>query len=177
MRYLVTRSAFSSASDGLILDEHGRRVFRLANAPSKRQPSGEEARGVVITDEQARTLAAMWEGRVEQDKAQVYHDNTLVAEVQRVVPQSPSQRFNVQFANGEVLVAQGDFAHHHYTIRRGARNVAQVSQAPGVQPDGDELYQVSVGPGMDSRLILACATVIDMLANPSDDPLTDSTPS
>lgn len=177
MRYLVTRSTLSSINDGVILDEHGRRVLHLASAPGRRQAEGRATRDIVMTDEQARTLAAMWEGRVEEDKAQLYHDDVLVAEVQRVVPQSPSQRFNVHFPTGESLVAQGDFAHHHYTIRRGARNVAQVSQAPEARSESDALYEVNIGPGVDSRLILACVTVIDMLANPSDDPHAGSTAS
>jgi len=181
MRYLVTRSALSSMSDGVILDENGRRVLHMASAPGARLAGGQATRDIVMTDEQARTLAAMWEGRVEEDTAQLYHDDVLVAEVRRVVPHSPSQRFNVQFPNGELLVAQGDFTQRHYTIRRGARNVAQVSQAPETQPEGETLYAVNIGPGIDSNLILACVTIIDMLANPfvnpSDDTDLGATPS
>jgi len=166
MRYLVTRYPPPSASDGSILDEDGRRIFRVTNTMRGEQVGMPPARAIVLTDEHAHELAAIWEGHVSQDKAKIYHEDIVVAEVQRVIPPPPSQRFNVHFANGETLVAQGDFAHHHYTIRRGARNVAQVSET---QPYGSDLYEVSIGPGMDSELILACATVIDILANTTGD--------
>ncbi len=167
MRYFVTRNPLSSSEeDGSILDEHGRRVFRVTSTTSAEQAGGAPTRGVVLTQEHARRLAATWEGHVSKDKAQIYHDDAVVAEVQRVTPPPPSQRFNVHFAGGETLVAQGDFANHHYTIRRGARNVAQVA---GIAAPGGDLYEVSIGPGMDSELILACAAVIDMLANANSD--------
>jgi uncharacterized protein YxjI len=166
MRYLVTRYPLSSKNDGAILDEDGRRVFRVTNTTRGMQADAPPARGIVITDEHAHELAAVWEGNVGQDRAKIYHEDTVLAWVQRVIPPPPSQRFHVQFANGETLVAQGDFTNHHYTIRRGARNVAQVSE---IQTDGSDLYEVSIGPGMDSELILACAAVIDMLANTNGD--------
>jgi uncharacterized protein YxjI len=166
MRYLVTRYPLSSKNDGVILDEDGRRIFRVTNTTRIEQVGAPLARGIVIADEHAHELAAVWEGHVGQGRAKIYDEDTVVAWVQRVVPPPPPQRFHVQFANGETLVAQGDFANHHYTIRRGARNVAQVSEG---QTDGSDLYEVSVGPGMDSELILACAAVIDMLANTTGD--------
>lgn len=162
MRYLVTRDPLSAKYDSAILDEEGRRIFRVINTTHSEQIDAPPARGIVLTDEHAHELAAIWEGHTGQDRAKIYHDDTVVAWVQRVVPPPPSQRFHVQFANGESLVAQGDFANHHYTIRRGARNVAQVSE---IQTGGSDRYEVSIGPGMDSELILACAAVIDMLAN------------
>jgi uncharacterized protein YxjI len=160
MRYLVTRYPLSSEIDGAILDEDGRRVFRVANTMRSGEAGQPPERGIVITDERAHELAAVWEGHAGEDKARIYREDEVVAWVQRVVPPPPSQRFSVQFANGETLIAQGDFANHHYTIRRGARNVASVAE---IWTPASDLYEVSIGPGMDPELILACTTVIDML--------------
>jgi uncharacterized protein YxjI len=170
MRYLMTRYPPSSESDGLILDEDGHRIFRVTNTTHSAQTGGPVARGIAFMDEHMRALAAVWEGQIGQDKARIYDEDMVVAEVQRVVPPPPSQRFNVQFPNGGNLVAQGDFINHRYTIRRGARNVAQVSE---IQPSSGDLYEVNIGPGMDFELILACAAVIDMLANANGDASAD----
>src|SRR5215470_13492933 len=86
MRYLVTRFPLSSDEDGSILDENGRRVFRVTKTIHPVQAGEPPTRGIVITDEPAQRLAAIWEGHVGQDKAEIVHADTVVAEVQRVVP-------------------------------------------------------------------------------------------
>src|SRR5689334_22917213 len=100
MRYLMTRYPPSSERDGSILDEDGHCIFRVTNTTHPAQAGGPLARGIVLTDEHMRALAAVWESQAGQDKASIYHDDMIVAEVQRVIPPPPAQRFKVQFPTG-----------------------------------------------------------------------------
>lgn len=165
MRFLVTRSPSPSGDDGSILDEQGRRIFRLANTVHDDRAGERSARELVLSSERDGARA-VWDGKANDDKAEIHRGDEVVAVVHRVVPPPPAQRFTMRCANGDVLVAQGDFANHHYTFRRGARNVAQVT---GVWAAGSDLYEVSVGPGTDPELILACAAVIDLFIGAETD--------
>ncbi len=74
-------------------------------------------------------------------------------------------RFAIDVAGGQDMVAQGDILHHEYDIRRGGEAIARISKQRFALSD---TYGIEIAPGEDEGLILAVAVAIDEMAHDSD---------
>lgn len=92
-------------------------------------------------------------------------DGSAIATVKKALISPLRERYLINVAGGEDLVAQGNVLDHEYTIHRNHNQVAEVSKRWFRIRD---TYGVEVEPGEDDILILESTAVIDVLANPEE---------
>lgn len=92
---------------------------------------------------------------------EIYRSGQLYATVKKALFTLFRASFAIDVPGPDDLEAQGDFLDHEYSFTRGGRPVAHVSKRWFSFSD---TYGIDVADGEDDVLILACAVVIDMVA-------------
>jgi uncharacterized protein YxjI len=154
MRYVMKKKLFSWGSDFTIRDVDGSDVFFVDGKMLSLRDLlvFQDMRGNELATVQKKLLS--WGPTYE-----IYHAGELKAVVKESLFTLLGHRFTVDDENGpDDLEASGNFTDHQYTITRGGRQVAQVSERWFTLAD---TYGVDIVEGQDDVLILACTVVIE----------------
>ena len=92
----------------------------------------------------------------------VKRDGEVDAHVHQALYTPLRDRFQIDLAGGDKLLAKGNFLYHEYRILRGDWPAAIVSKRWFRFRD---TYGVEVAPGQDPALLLAITAVLDTMAH------------
>lgn len=157
MRYVLKQRFWALGDDFSIKDEHGQdvvfvdgKVFSFGDSLTLRDMQGSELATI-----NQRLLS--WGPTYE-----IHRGGRLAAVVKKSLFTLFRYHFTVDVPGPDDLEAQGDFLDHEYTFTRHGQPVATVSKR---WFSFNDTYGIEVAPGDDDLLILACAVVIDLVAN------------
>jgi len=154
MRYVMKQKLFSWGDDFVIRDEDDREVYfvdgRAFSIGAKLSFQDMDGRELAFIRQ--RLLA--WGPTFE-----VFRDGDLAAVVKKSLFTFLRCEFAIDVPGPDDPVAEGDFLHHEYVIRRGGRVIAAVSKEWFSWTD---TYGVEIADGEDDVLLLAATVVIDM---------------
>lgn len=158
MRYVMRERILSLGDDFTIKDSDGRdvyvvdgKVFSIGHKLSFKNMQGEE---LAFIDQQVLSFGPQFE---------IIRGGEVVARVKKHLFTFFRARFTVDVPGPDDLEAQGDFLEHEYRFERGGRIVASVSKRWFSLGD---TYGIEIEPGEDDVLILAAATIIDLVSHP-----------
>ena len=161
MQYVMKEKWLALGNDFAITDAEGREAFYVDGRALSigNKLSFQDANRRELAFIRQRLLA--WGPTYEVER-----DGQTLAVVKKKLFTLFSCRFSVDVPGPNDLEAQGDFFHHEYEFRQGARAVAQVSKR---WISWTDCYGIDLAPGGDDVLILACAVVIDLACHEGKD--------
>lgn len=156
--FLMRQRIFAIGDDFWIKNGNGERIFKVDGKAFRVRSTlfFEDNRGQRIYKIQEKML------RVRDTMNITTPDGALVAKVHNALITPLRDRWTIDIAGGEKLIAQGNIIHHNYRIMRSGTPVANVSKQFFRVRDS---YGVRVQGGEDAILILAITVVIDMMAH------------
>ena len=159
-RYTMRQRLVSIGEDFDIADEYGNPVYRVDGKALRLRET------FVIEDLQGREVATIREKKLAlRESMDVLRGGNKIATIRKARFAPFRDRFSIDVAGAQDMVAQGDILHHDYDIRRGGEAVARVSKQRFALSD---TYGIEVAPGEDEGLVLAIAVAIDEIAYDSD---------
>jgi uncharacterized protein YxjI len=159
-RYTMRQRLVSIGEDFDIADEHGNPVYRVDGKALRLRET------FVIEDLQGREVATIREKKLAlRESMDVLRAGNKIATIRKARFAPFRERFSIDVAGAQDMVAQGDILHHEYDIRRGGEAVARVSKHRFALSD---TYGIEIAPGEDEALVLAVAVAIDEMAHDSD---------
>jgi len=160
-RYKMRQHLLSIGEDFTIDDESGRPVYKVDGKVLRIRET------FVIEDMQGREVATIREKKLAlRDSMSILRGGDTIATVRKAWFTPFGDKFEVDVAGGDDLVAKGDFLDHDYEIRRGGDTVARISKKWFSLSD---TYGIEVDPGQDDALILAVAVAIDEMSHDPDE--------
>jgi uncharacterized protein YxjI len=160
-RYKMRQHLLSIGEDFTIDDESGRPVYRVDGKVLRIRET------FVIEDMQGREVATIREKKIAlRDSMKILRGGETLATVRKAWLTPFRDKFAVDVAGGDDLVAQGKILDHEYEIRRGGDTVARISRSWFTLRD---TYGIDTAPGQDDALILAVAVAIDEMAHDPDE--------
>lgn len=156
-RYKMRQRLVSLGDDFTIENESGAPVFRVdGKVMSIRQT-------FVIEDLEGNEVATIRERKLAlRESMSILRGGETVATIRKAWFKLVRDRFEIDIAGGDGLVAQGDLTGHEYEIRRGDTTVARVSKSWFSFRD---TYGIETVPGQDDGLILAIAVAVDEMVH------------
>ncbi len=161
MRYMMKQRIFAWGDDFTIRDEGGRdvyfvdgAVFTIGKKLSFQDPGGTELARI-----EQRLLN--WGPTYE-----IIRDGRVAAVVRKKLFTFFRCEFTIDEPGPNDPVAEGNFLHYDYTIRRGGVPIAIVSKKWFAWSD---TYGVEIADDEDHVLLLAATVVIDMACHNDDD--------
>ena len=156
-RFVMRQKMFSFGDDFTVEDEQGRKVFTVDGKLFRIRDTllFKDAEGVEIYKIQEKLLRV-------RDSMDVKRGDEVVAHVHQALFTPLRDRFQIDLANGDKLLAKGNFLYHEYRIQRGDWPVTIVSKRWFRFRD---TYGVEVAPQEDALLMLAITVCVDMLAH------------
>ncbi len=160
-RYIMRQRLVSIGEDFDIADERGNLAYRVDGKAFRLRET------FVIEDPHGREVATIREKKLSlRESMNILRGGTTIATVRKARFAPLRDRFSIDVAGGQDMVAQGDIFHHEYEIRRGGAAVALIAKHPFALND---TYVIEIAPGEDEALVLAVAVAIDEMAHDSDE--------
>ena len=160
MRYVMKQKLFSWGDDFTIRDEAGRDIFfvdgRAFSIGAKLSFQDMNGRELAFISQKLLSWGPTFE---------VHRDGQLVAVVKKKLFTFFKCQFTIDVPGPNDPLAEGDFLHHEYAIRRGEEVIANISKQWFSWTD---TYGVDIREGEDDVLLLATTVVIDMACHQDD---------
>jgi uncharacterized protein YxjI len=160
-RYKLRQRLISIGEDFTIEDERGNTVYTVDGKVMRIRET------FVIEDRAGNEVATIREKKLAiRDSMSILRGGETIATIRKALISPFRDKFGIDVAGGEDMVAQGEILEHEYEIRRGDAVVGRVSKHWFTLRD---TYGVETAPGEDDGLILAIAVAIDEMAHDPDE--------
>ena len=159
-RYIMRQRLVSIGEDFDIVDEYGNPAYRVDGKAFRLRET------FVIEDPHGREVATIREKKLTlRESMDISRGGNKIATVRKARFSPLRDRFSIDVAGGEDMVAQGNILFHEYELLRGGAAVAVIAKHPFAMND---TYVIDIAAGEDEGLVLAVAVAIDEIAH--DDP-------
>jgi uncharacterized protein YxjI len=156
-RFVMRQKMFAFGDDFTVKDEQDRKVFSVDGKVFRIRDT------LLFKDADGREIYKIQEKLLRvRDSMDVKRDGEVVAHVHQALYTPLRDRFQIDLAGVDKLLAKGNFLYHEYRILRGDWPAAIVSKRWFRFRD---TYGVEVGPQEDALLMLAITVCVDMLAH------------
>jgi uncharacterized protein YxjI len=157
MRYLMRKQLFSIGDDFWVEDEHGQRVLKVDGKVLRVRQTFvlEDASGAEVATIRKKLLSL-------RDTMDIERDGAPIARVRKALFAPFRQRFDVDVADDESLIVQGNITDHEYDVKRDGTKVAEISKRWFSIRD---TYAVDVDPNEDVALILSITVAVDWMGH------------
>jgi uncharacterized protein YxjI len=160
-RYMMRQRLVSIGEDFDITDEHGNLAYRVDGKALRPRET------FVIEDLRGREVATIREKKLAlRESMDILRKGNKIATIRKARFTPFRNKFSIDVAGGQEMVAQGDILHHEYDIRRGGEAIARVSKQHFALSD---TYGIEIASGEDEAFVLAVAVAIDEMAHDSDE--------
>jgi uncharacterized protein YxjI len=160
-RYKLRQRLISIGEDFTIEDERGNTVYTVDGKVMRIRET------FVIEDRAGNEVATIREKKLAiRDSMSILRGGETIATIRKALISPFRDKFGIDVAGGEDMVAQGEILEHEYEIRRGDAVVGRVSKHWFTLRD---TYGVETATGEDDGLILAIAVAIDEMAHDPDE--------
>ncbi len=120
---------------------------------------------LVFKDLQGNELVEMNSQLVRVRKTmEIKRGGQVIARVQKAIVRVIRDRFDIDFASGQKMQANGNIVDHEYHLEQDGKPAAEVSKHWFRIAD---TYGIEIQPGYDNVLILAIVVCIDMMTHPT----------
>jgi uncharacterized protein YxjI len=160
-RYHMRQRLISIGEDYTIADEQGNPAYTVDGKVLRIRET------FVLADLAGNEVATIREKKLAlRDSMTISRGGQTIATIRKAWFSPFRDRFEIDVASGEDMVAQGDILDLEYAISRGGVTVAQVSKQWFAFRD---TYGIETAPGEDDGLILAIAVAIDEMVHDPDE--------
>jgi uncharacterized protein YxjI len=160
-RYQMQQRLISIGEDYTIADEHGNPAYTVDGKVLRIRETFE------LTDLAGNEVATIREKKLAlRDSMTISRGGQTIATIRKAWFAPFRDKFEIDVAGGEDMVAQGDILDLEYAISRGGVTVAQISKQWFAFRD---TYGIETAPGQDDGLILAIAVAIDEMVHDPDE--------
>ncbi len=153
--YRMRENLASIGDDFWIENSAGHRVYKVAGRALRIRETFkiEDPLGKEVAEILDRPAAL-------RDTVNIARDGKIIANVTKALLTPLHGRFSVSITDGSNMVAEGNILAHHYKIKQGSREIAEVSKQWFRTRDS---YGVEIQPGQDDALILAVTVIMDQM--------------
>jgi uncharacterized protein YxjI len=160
-RYKLRQRLISIGEDFTIEDEQGNTVYTVDGKVMRIRET------FVIEDRAGNEVATVREVKLAiRDSMKILRGGETLATIRKALISPFRDKFGIDVAGVDDMVAVGNILEHEYEIRRGDAVVGRVSKHWFTIRD---TYGVETAPGEDDALILAIAVAIDEMAHDPDE--------
>jgi uncharacterized protein YxjI len=159
--YKMRQKIFSLGEDFTIEDQAGNPAFEVDGKVMTLRETFE------LKDRQGNVVATIRGKFVSiRPKMDILRGGEVVATITKALFAPLRAKFHVDVPGGEDIRIDGSILDHEYTLRRGGREIAQISKRWFTIRD---TYGIEVAEGEDDALVLAIAVALDEMAHDPDE--------
>ena len=152
--FALHQTLISFGGDAWVDDDQGNRVYEVDGKVGL-------GRSLDLLDQQGTVLYSISQPMMTLHRSfRISRDDQPVANVEKELFASLSDRFTISLTDGEPLEGSGDFLDHEFRVTRGDTEVIAASRSWFSLHD---TYGVQVADGFDAPLALAIVIAIDQI--------------
>lgn len=160
-RFKMRQKMISLGEDFTIQDEAGRAAYEVDGKVMRVRETFE------LKDREGNVVATIRGKLVSiRAKMEIIRNDDVVATVTKALFAPLRAKFKVDIPGGDDLDVTGSILDHEYSIRRGDRDIAQVSKRWFTLTD---TYGIDIASGEDEALLLSVAVAVDEMAHDPDE--------